>query len=98
MVKKSIPHPSITGLASGALIAKYLNSGNSPGTTVIGALMDGNVESAGRRFLDYAPALVTSKQGQKTLVSAIGIAVVGGFIRKAVPNVKLGGQKIFARI
>jgi len=98
MVKKSIPHPSITGLASGALIAKYLNQGNSPGTTVLKALMDGNIETAGRRFLDYAPALVTSKQGQKTLVSAIGIAVLGGFIRKTVPNVKLGGSRLFARI
>jgi len=95
---KSIPHPSITGLASGALIAKYLNEGNSPGTTVIGALMEGNVDLAGRRFLDYAPALVTSKPGQKTLVSSIAIAVAGGLIRKAAPNVKLGGQKIYARI
>jgi len=98
MVKKSIPHPSITGLASGALIAKYLNSGNSPGTTVIGALMDGNIETAGRRFLDYAPALVTSKQGQKTLISSIGIAVAGGLLRKAAPNIKLGGTKLYARI
>jgi len=95
---KSIPHPSITGLASGALIAKYLNEGNSPGTTVIGALMDGNVESAGKRFLAYAPALVTSKPGQKTLISAVSIAVIGGFIRKAAPNVKLGGTKLYARI
>jgi len=95
---KSIPHPSITGLASGALIAKYLNSGNSPGTTVIGALMDGNIETAGRRFLDYAPALVTSKQGQKTLISSIGIAVAGGLLRKAAPNIKLGGTKLYARI
>jgi len=98
MVRKSIPHPSITGLASGALIANYLNEGNSPGTTVLGALMEGNVELAGKRFLDYAPALVTSKQGQKALVSSIAIAVAGGLIRKAAPNVKLGGSRIFARI
>jgi len=98
MVKKSIPHPSITGLASGALIAKYLNEGASPGTTVIGALMEGNVEMAGKRFLDYAPALVTSKQGQKTLISSIAIAVAGGMLRKVAPAVKLGGTKIYARI
>ena len=98
MVRKSMPHPSITGLASGALIAKALNEGHQPGTTVVGALMAGDVELAGKRFLNYAPALVTSKQGQKTLISAISIAVAGGIIRKAAPNVKLGGQKIFARI
>jgi len=98
MVRKSIPHPSITGLASGALIAKALNQGADPGSTVIGALMDGNIELAGKRFLDYAPALVTSKQGQKTLVAATGIAVLGAFVRKQVPNVKLGGNRLFARI
>jgi hypothetical protein len=98
MVKKSIPHPSITGLASGALIAKYLNEGNSPGTTVIGAIMAGNIETAGKRFLDYAPALVTSKQGQKTLISSIAIASAGAFLRKALPNVKLGSTRLFARI
>jgi len=97
MVKR-MPHPSITGLASGALIAKYLNEGASPGTTVIGALMEGNIELAGKRFLDYAPALVTSKQGQKTLVTATGIAVLGAFVRKQVPNVRLGGSRLFARI
>jgi len=97
MVKR-MPHPSITGLASGALIAKYLNEGASPGTTVIGALTEGNIELAGKRFLDYAPALVTSKQGQKVLVSATGIAILGAFVRKQIPNVRLGGSKIFARI
>jgi len=98
MVRKSMPHPSITGLASGALIAKALNEGASPGTTVIGALTEGNLELAGKRFLDYAPALVTSKQGQKTLVAATGIAILGAFVRKQVPNVKLGGSKLYARI
>jgi len=97
MVKR-MPHPSITGLASGALIAKYLNEGASPGTTVIGALTEGNIELAGKRFLDYAPALVTSKQGQKVLVTATGIAVLGAFVRKQVPNVRLGGSRLFARI
>jgi len=95
---KSIPHPSITGLASGALIAKALNQGADPGSTVIGAIMDGNIELAGKRFLDYAPALVTSKQGQKVLVSSIAIASVGAVLRKALPNVKLGSTRLFARI
>lgn len=97
-MKQTLPHPSITGLASGALIAKALNEGASSGTTVIGAVMDGNVELAGKRFLDYAPALVTSKAGQKTLVSAIAIAAGGAFLRKTLPNVKLGGNRLFARI
>ena len=98
MVRKSMPHPSVTGLASGALIANALNQGHDPGTTVIGALMDGNIEQAGKRFLDYAPALVTSKAGQKTLIQATGIAVLGAMVRKHIPNVKLGGSKIYARI
>jgi len=97
-MKKSMPHPSITGLASGALIAKYLNEGASPGTTVIGALTEGNLELAGKRFLDYAPALVTSKQGQKTLVAATGIAILGAFVRKQVPNIRLGGSRLYARL
>ena len=97
-MKRTIPHPSITGLASGALIATALNQGHDPGTTVIGALTDGNIEQAGQRFLKYAPALVTSKQGQKTLIQATGIAVLGAMVRKHVPNVKLGGTKIYARI
>jgi len=98
MVKRAMPHPSITGLASGALIAKALNQGADPGTTVIGALTDGNLELAGKRFLDYAPALVTSKAGQKTLVAATGIAVLGAMVRKHIPNVKLGGSRLYARI
>jgi len=97
-MKRAMPHPSITGLASGALIAKALNQGADPGSTVIGAIMDGNVELAGKRFLDYAPALVTSKQGQKTLVAATGIAILGAFVRKQVPNIKLGGSKLYARL
>ena len=98
MVRKSIPHPSITGLASGAIIANVLNEGASPGTTVIGALQQGNIETAARRFLDYAPYLVTSKDGQKALIQATGIAVLGAVVRKHIPNVKLGGSKIYARI
>ena len=98
MVRKSMPHPSVTGLASGAIIASALNEGSQPGTTVVGALTEGNIELAGKRFLDYAPALVTSKAGQKKLIQATGIAVLGAMVRKHIPNVKLGGSKIYARI
>ncbi len=95
---KTLPHPSITGLASGALLLKALNEGNNPGTTVLGAALDGNLETAARRFLNYAPDLVTTSGGKKTLVTAISIAVAGGLVRKYAPGVKLGGQRIFARI
>ena len=97
-MKRSIPHPSITGLASGAMIAHYLNEGADPGTTVIGALQKGDIESASKRFLDYAPALVTSQKGQQILIKATGVAILGAFVRKHVPNIKLGGSKIYARI
>ena len=95
---KSIPHPSVTGLASGAIIANYLNEGNTPGTTVIGALSQGDLQRAGQRLLDYAPALVTTPQGQKALVTATGIAILGTMARKFIPNVKLGSTKVYARI
>jgi len=95
---KTLPHPSITGLASGAIILKYLNEGNKSGQTVSKELFKGNLETAARRFLSYAPGLVTTDDGKKAFISAVGIAVAGGLIRKAAPNVKLGGSKIFARI
>ena len=80
-MKRTIPHPSITGLASGAIIANYLNQGHSPGTTVIGALRDSNLELAAGRLLDYSTSMITSTQGRKAIVSGAGIAIVGTAIR-----------------
>jgi len=98
MVRKSMPHPSITGLASGAMIAQYLNYGDTPQNSVIGAVSTGHYETAAQRLGNYSVALVGSNKGRKVLVGAVGIAIAGAFIRKNIPNVKLGGSKIYARI
>jgi len=95
---KQLPHPSITGLASGAMIANYLNYGDTPQNSVIGALSTGHYETAARRLSNYSVALVGSNKGRKVLVGAIGIAVIGAFVRKQIPSVKLGGKKLYATI
>ena len=96
--RKSITHPSLTSVAGALIIAKRLNEGASPDSTVTGALASGNLNSALTRLMVYAPDLVTSTAGQSALVKGIGVATVGGFIRKALPNVKLGIGKFYARI
>lgn len=96
-----MPHPSITGLVSGALVLKAINRGDhqASGTTdVLAALKAGNVEQGINNLLHNIPELVTTSSGQKTLLTSIGIAAGGAWVRKTLPNVKLGGSKIFARI
>jgi hypothetical protein len=95
---KRMPHPSITGLASGAIVLDWMNSGGVTGSSVVDALKAGSVELAADRFLHYTPKLVTSSTGRKQLVTAIGVAALGALTRKHIPNVKLGGSKVYARI
>ena len=96
--KKPMPHPSITGLASGAIVLDWINSGGVTNASVVDALKAGSVELATDRFLHYTPKLVTSSTGRKKLVTAIGVAALGAITRKHIPNIKLGGSKIYARI
>jgi len=95
---KAIPHPSITGLASGAMIATYLNYGDTPQNSVIGAISTGHYETAAKRLSNYSVALVGSNKGRKVLVGAVAVAIAGAFVRKTIPNVKLGGKKLYATI
>lgn len=96
--KNGLPHPSITALAGGLIIANRINQGADKETTITGALAEGNFDSAVKRFMAYTPALVTTSGGQTALIQGIGVATVGAFIRKSLPMVKLGGSKIYARI
>lgn len=96
--RKTIGHPSLTSLMGGLIIANRINQGADPASTITGALMKGQFDSAVNRFLAYTPAMVTSAAGQKALIQGIGVAVLGAGVRKALPNVRLGTSKLYARI
>jgi len=105
-MKKTIPHPSVTGMASGLAIAAYLNSGRSigrPGGTqmsegVIKDITDGQLGTAFNTLSGNAIDMIASDTGRKTLVTAGGIALLGAFARKQFPQLKLGGSKLYFRI
>ena len=95
-----MPHPSLTGMASGLSVAQYLNSGggSQTGTTVLKLLGKSQI-SEGLQFASAnAVNLVTSPTGKKVLSSAIVIAAAGGLARKWFPSIKLGGSRIYAKI
>ena len=111
-MKRTIPHPSVTGMASGLAIASYLNAGRST-TTATGTSM-GNVTTMGEGVLKditdgelgkafstlsgNAVGMIASDGGRKTLVTAGGVALLGAFARKQFPNLKLGGSKFYFRL
>ena len=109
-MRKSIPHPSVTGMASGLAIAAYLNQGKEtttrtngfPITTtvegVIKDVTDGQLGTAFNTLSHNAINIIASDGGRKTLVTASGIAILGAFARKQFPNLKLGGSKLYFRI
>ena len=111
-MKKSIPHPSVTGMASGLTIASYLNAG-TPTTTKTGTSLgsvtvmgdgvvkdvtDGELGKAFNTLAGNAINMISSDQGRKTLVTASGIALIGAFARKQFPQLKLGGSKFYFRL
>jgi len=106
-MKKGIPHPSITGMASGLAIAAYLNNASTTGGTaaararaegVIKDVTDGELGKAFQTLSGNAIDLITSDPGRKTLVTAGGIALLGAFARKQFPQLKLGGSKLYFRL
>ena len=111
-MRKSIPHPSVTGMASGLAIAAYLNSGvetttatgTSLGTVVtagegvIKDVTDGQLGQAFNTLSTNAINMIGSDSGRKTLVTAGGIAILGAFARKQFPQLKLGGSKLYFRL
>ncbi len=112
-MKKSLPHPSVTGMASGLAIAAYLNAGKATTTrTGMGALgnvttmgdgvvkdiTDGELGKAFDTLSSNAINMIASDSGRKTLVTAGGIAALGAFARRQFPQLKLGGSKLYFRI
>ena len=106
-MRKGIPHPSVTGMASGLAIASYLNAGKtvtgSFGKTsvtegVIKDITDGQLGTAFNTLAGNAVNMIGSDGGRKTLVTAGGIALLGAFARKQFPNLKLGGSKLYFRL
>ena len=106
-MKRTIPHPSVTGMASGLAIASYLNAGRS--TTVdtpvgnvsvmsegvIKDITDGELGKAFSTLSGNAIGMIGSDSGRKTLVTAGGIALLGALARKQFPPLKLGGSKLY---
>ena len=106
-MKKTIPHPSVTGMASGLAIAAYLNAGKSVtgsfGRTsvtegVIKDVTDGQLGTAFNTLAGNAIDMIGTNDGRKTLVTAGGIALLGAFARKQFPQLKLGGSKLYFRL
>ena len=98
--RMTIPHPSITGMASGLAVAKYLNQGTAitTKTGVISDVVGGNLQGAFQELSENAISLATTQSGKTVLTSAIVLATAGGLARKFFPSVKLGGTKLFFRI
>ena len=108
-MKKSLPHPSVTGMASGLAIAAYLNAGKTTQTGMAGVgavtgdgvvkdITDGQLGKAFDTLSSNAINMITSDAGRKTLVTAGGIAALGAFARRQFPQLKLGGSKLYFRI
>jgi len=107
-MKKAIPHPSVTGMASGLAIAAYLNAGQTTrgatgkilarGEGVIKDVTDGQLGEAFSTLSTNAINMIASDDGRKTLVTAGGIALLGAFARKQFPQLKLGGSKLYFRL
>ena len=105
-MKKGIPHPSVTGMASGLAIASYLNAG---GTDTFGGksvkldgvikdVTDGQLGQAFSTLSGNAINMIGTDAGRKTLVGASLVAVAGAFARRQFPNLKLGGSKLYFRL
>jgi len=105
-MKKSLPHPSVTGMASGLAIAAYLNAGKTVTDKyssiqmdgVIKDITDGQLGQAFSTLSSNAVNMISTDTGRKTLVTAGGIAALGAFARRQFPQLKLGGSKLYFRI
>ena len=107
-MKKGIPHPSVTGMASGLAIAAYLNAGKttrgatgkilSQGEGVIKDITDGQLGQAFGTLSTNAVNMIGSDEGRKVLIGSSLIAMAGAFARKQFPNLKLGGSKLYFRV
>jgi len=104
---KSIPHPSVTGMASGLAIAAYLNAGKTVQTGqngfpisvttegVIKDITDGQLGTAFNTLSSNAINMIGSDAGRKTLVTAGLVAALGAVARRQFPRLKLGGKSLY---
>ena len=102
-MRKTIPHPSVTGMASGLAIASYLNAGTSvngkfQAEGVIKDVTDGQLGQAFTTLASNAIDMIGTETGRKTLVGASVVAIAGAFARKQFPSLKLGGSKLYFRL
>jgi len=103
-MRKGIPHPSVTGMASGLAIASYLNSGKektrtSPtGEGVIKDVTDGELGKAFGTLSHNAVNMIGTDAGRKVLIGSSMIALAGAFARSRFPQLKLGGSKLYFRV
>ena len=102
-MRKSFPHPSVTGMASGLAVASYLNrgtiaKGGKPLDGVLKDVTDGELGKAFNTLSNNAIDMVGSEGGRKTLVTAGTIAVLGSLARRHFPQLKLGGSKLYFRL
>jgi len=91
--KMIVPHPSITGMAAGFSLLDDLNQGD-----VIGKALSGDYKGALTSISANSQDLIRTPTGRTALVSAVGIAALGAWARKALPATKIGGSKLFFRI
>ena len=106
-MRKTIPHPSITGMASGLAIAAYLNQGSTVMTGqngfkiakvtegVIKDVTDGQLGVAFNTLAGNAINMIASDSGRKTLVVAGTTALLGAMARRHFPRLKLGGKSLY---
>lgn len=102
-MKKTIPHPSVTGMASGLAIASYLNAGKTvngkfQAEGVIKDVTDGQLGQAFTTLASNAIDMIGTETGRKTLVGASVVAIAGAFARKQFPSLKLGGSRLYFRL
>jgi len=103
-MKKSLPHPSVTGMASGFAIASYLNtgktapSGKTLGEGVIKDITDGELGKAFNTLSTNAISMIGSDKGRKTLVASSIVAVAGALARRQFPQLKLGSKSLYFRL
>jgi len=91
----SVPHPSVTGMAAGFSILDDLNAGDP-----VGALIAGNATAtqALKKVGQNSQNLIKTKTGRTALLQAVGIAAIGSWARRSLPDTKLGGTKFYFRI
>jgi hypothetical protein len=101
-MKKGLPHPSVTGMASGLAIASYLNTRTTGGSKkldgVLKDISDGELGQAFNTFSSNAISMIGSDKGRKTLVASSIVAVAGAMARSRFPQLKLGGKSLYFRL